>query len=441
MNKTSAAISSSENTSSPSPVKVVIVGMGARAFIYAEESLKHPELFTVAGVADVNPERVRAARERFRIPEKYCFSSVEELTALPRFADAAINGTMDPQHVKTTLPLLRRGYDVLLEKPFAVNQQEADQLLACARETGRKVMICHVLRYAPFYRRIHQLLREGAVGKIINIQMDEQVSYFHESVSYVRGKYASPTVCGSGMLLSKCSHDLDIMAWLMGDDLPYSVSSVGSVIQFRPEMAPEGAGNRCMTDCAAERNCVYSARRLYLEHPQRWANNIWHDSGLTDPAPDEKRRLLMDPENPFGRCVYRCGLQIVDHQSVLIRFADGATGTFSMNGGATASGRNIHITGTRGEIQGCFEEQKFSLHQIAPEMPGGRKSQVYDVSADQRGNAHGNGDQAIVRDFMALLRGQRTSPCCTALQDSMTGHRMVFLAEESREQGGRMMRF
>lgn len=422
-------------------IKVIVVGMGARAMIYARQSLSCTEVFTVAGIVDVNPDRLRTAQEIFRVPDKHCFRTVEELTAVPKFADAVINCTMDRLHVATTIPLLKKGYDVLLEKPFAVNQQEADALLRCADESKRTVMICHVLRYAPFYREIKKIIESGEIGRIINIQMNEQVSYFHESVSYVRGKYASPELCGSGMLLSKCSHDLDIMAWLMKGNLPKTVASVGSVFQFLPEMAPVKAGTHCLNDCPVERSCIYSARRLYIENPQRWADNIWHDSGVTQPSLEEKISLLSDADNPYCRCVYRCGLKIVDHQSLLIAFSDGATGTFSMNGGAAASGRNIHITGTTGEIIGNFESQQFTVRLIKPEHPGGQVSRIVDVSADQLGNPHGNGDQAVVQDFFSLLRGEAASLCCTTLADSMVGHRLVFLAEESREKGGESVRY
>ena len=421
------------------PIRIIIVGMGVRSMIYAREALAHPDLFQIVGVVDVNPERVQTARKTFGIPEEHCFSSVAELVAVPKFADGVINGTMDQQHVPTSLPLLRHGYDILLEKPFAVNMYEAEQLLTCEHVTDRHIMVCHVLRYAPFYRKIREILTAGEIGRVVDIRMAEQVSYFHESVSYVRGKYASPEICGSGMLLSKSCHDIDIMTWLMRGNHPASVSSVGNVFQFKPEMAPQGAGHHCLTDCPVERTCPYSARRLYIEHPQRWTGNIWHDIGYEKISEEEKEALLSDPENPFSRCAYRCNLQIVDHQSMMVRFADGATGTFSMNGGATASGRHIHITGTRGEILGLFEEERFTVHRIAPDAPGGRITEVVDVSRDQHGNAHGGGDQAIIHDFVTLLQGREPSPCCTTLDDSMTGHRLVFRAEESRKRNGAMV--
>lgn len=425
----------------PAPPSIVLVGMGNRSSIYARESLKHPDLFRVVGVVDVRPERVQEARELYNIPPEHCFSDVEELARLPRFADAAINGTMDCLHVATSLPLLRRGYDLLLEKPFATNWEEGKELVSCVRRCGRRVMVCHVLRYAPFYRRIREILRRGEIGDIINIQLTVQVSYHHQSVSFVRGRFASPGTGAAGMLLSKCSHDMDMMTWLLSDNPPVSVSSVGSLFQYRPEMAPPGAGTRCLTDCAIERDCPYSARRLYLEHPQRWVNNIWRDCAGGKVSPEEKRRLLGEPSNRYGRCVYRCHPHVVDHQSVLVSFANGATGVLTMSGGASVSGRHLRIAGTRGEIEGMFEEERFTISRIEPAAPGGRWVEEVDVSGEQRGDPHGRGDEAIVRDFIALLRGEEPSPCCTTLEDSLTAHHLAFLAEQSRLQGGRLCSF
>lgn len=423
------------------PISVIIVGMGARASIYSMVALTNPELLRVVGVVETNPERRDQARIMFDLPDEHCFNSVDELVALPRFADAVINCTMDRLHVQTSLPLLRHGYDLLLEKPYALSDEEGQPLIECARETGRKVMVCHVLRYTPFYRAMRRVIALGSIGEVINIHMANQVGYLHESVSFVRGKYAREEICGSGMLLTKCSHDLDIMSWLMGENTPATISSVGGVIQFKEEKAPEGAGTHCLNNCPLERDCPFSARRLYIEHPLRWSNNVWHDTNNTPSTDEEKEAILRQPDNPFSRCVYRCNISIVDHQSVLIHFRDGATGTFSMNGGASTPRRIIHVTGTRGEIYGDFEEECFHVRQIDPGAPGGYTERTLDMSDFQQGDAHGGGDRSIVLDFIALLRGERTSPGCPTLEDSITGHRMVFLAEKSRLAGGAVQQF
>ncbi len=423
------------------PISVVIVGMGGRASIYSAVALTNPELLHVVGVVDVAPERVRQAQLMFDLPDEHCFTSVDDLVSIPRIADAAINCTMDRFHVETSLPLLRHGYDLLLEKPYALNDEEGKLIIDCARETGRKVMVCHILRYTPFYRSLRRVIALGTIGEVINIHMVNQVGYQHESVSFVRGKYAREEVCGSGMLLSKCSHDLDIMAWLMGDNVPVTISSVGSVLQFKEEKAPEGAGTHCLNNCPIERDCPYSARRLYIEHPMRWANNVWHDTHSNPTSDAEKEEILRRTDNPFSRCVYRCNINIVDHQSVLIHFRDGATGTFSMNGGATMPRRIIHVTGTRGEIHGDFERERFHVRLIDPDSLGGYTERTLDISDFQQGDAHGGGDRSIVLDFIALLRGERTTPGCPTLEDSIVGHRMVFLAEKSRLAGGAVQQF
>ena len=171
----------------------------------------------------------------------------------------------------------------------------------------------------------------------------------------------------------------------------------------------------------------------------RWANNVWHDTGNNPTTDEEKEAILRQPDNPFSRCVHRCNISIVDHQSVLIHYKDGATGTFTMNGGASKPRRLILVTGTRGEIFGTFEDESFCVRQIEPSAPGGYTERTLDMSDFQQGDAHGGGDRSIVLDFVALLRGERTSPGCPTLEDSITGHRMVFLAEESRMQGGAML--
>lgn len=430
-------MSTTPQTTRKPPLRVIVVGMGVRSMIYSSVALTNPELLQIVGVVDVDPKRREYARLTFGLDDERCFRTVEELVAVPKFADAVINGTMDRLHVSTSLPLLRHGYDMLLEKPFALNEEEAAELLQCAQATGRTVMVCHVLRYAPFYQRIKQALNSGEIGHIINIQMTAQVNYFHESVSFVRGKYASAEICGSGMLLTKCSHDLDLMAWLMGDNHPQLISSVGSMYQFVPEHAPEGAGTHCLNNCSVERSCPYSARRLYIENPQRWADNVWYDSNCAPPETvEEKERLLSHPEHAYSRCVYRCTTDIVDHQSVLLHFKDGATGTFSMTGGASVSARSIHIIGTRGELYGTFENGRFTISHIAPGAPAGRVKHMVDISASQEGCHHGGGDREVVLDFIAYLRGEPTSPGKTLLEDSVYGHRIVFLAEKSRLANG-----
>ncbi len=416
------------------PLKTIIVGGGHRSIIYASLAELKPDKMQIVGIVDPDELRRKIIAERFNISPEHCFESVEQLVKVERFADAAINGTMDDIHVKTTIPLLEYGLDVLLEKPFAVTEEEARRLVSAAKEYDRKIMVCFVLRYAPFYRTIKNELLKGTIGDVINIQLSEFVSYHHMSTSHVRGKWNNYEKCHASMLLAKCCHDMDIMMWLMGDDNPVMISSFGSNKQFVPENAPENAGTRCMVDCPLVDECLYSAKRLYIDHPDRWSFYVWAD--LEDRGIDdiEEKIKLLKTDSPYGICAFKSDNNVVDHQSVLVNFASGATGTHNMVGGAAKGLRKIHIIGTKGEIYGDLEDGKVTISMIDP-RPGHESAEtVIDISV--KDDSHGGGDLYLAEDFVDYVTGGKPSVSCTSIQDSLKGHLAVFLADESREQNG-----
>lgn len=375
-----------------------------------------------------------------------CFESAQALAEKGKLADAVINGTMDEQHLETAVPLLNSGYDMLLEKPFAPNEKEMREIVECARKNHSKVMICHVLRYTPFYYSIKERIVNGEIGDIINIQTTEHVSYHHLSTSYVRGKWANSDKCHTSMLLAKCCHDLDIMMWMMSETKPTQISSFGNRFQFKAENAPKEAGTICMKDCPLVDSCVYSTKRLYIDHPDRWAFYVWDALEDIENPSIEDKIALMKSDNPYARCIYKCDNNVVDHQSVLVNFESGATGTHNMVGGSAEPRRNIHIIGTKGEIFGNFEESKFTVLKINP-SPDAHNEECdveevdLKVSGDMVGayGGHGGGDERLAADFVKFIRGEKPSLACTSIFDSVAGHLSVYLADNSRENNGEPM--
>ncbi len=415
----------------------IIVGAGHRSLCYAGYAQRHPDELEITGVVDPSDSRRSQAARLFNLGDAQCHRRVEELVAQPKRADFIINGTMDEHHVPTSLPLLAAGYDLLLEKPIATSEAELRQLAHAARRYGRKVSICHVLRYAPFYAAIRQELIGGAIGDILNVQAVEHVSYHHMAVGFVRGKWRSKNSCGSSMLMSKSCHDLDLIAWMKSGVVPVRVSSVGGNYQFRPEKAPRGAGTRCLVDCPIEPDCLYSARKHYIDHPERWGFYAWFNlEHLANPTIEDKITSLKG-DNPFGRCVWKCDNDVVDHQSVAIEFADGCTATLNMIGGSAKPSRSLHLVGTHGEIQGVFEDSRFVIRRIDP-RPGHEYSErvvdlkiTGDVTGAQGG--HGGGDLRLMADFVRTLRGEEPSISSTSLEDSLSGHLIGFGADRARE--------
>ncbi|HNX14807.1 MAG TPA: Gfo/Idh/MocA family oxidoreductase [Oscillospiraceae bacterium] len=420
------------------PLNAVIVGGGHRSLTYAFFAQNNPDKLKIVGVADPNPLRRAQIQKLYNLSNESLFGSAEALATVPRFADAVINGTMDQQHVATSIPLLRAGYHILLEKPFAINEKEMWELVRAARENKRRVMICHVMRYAPFYVEVKKRVAAGDIGEIVAIETTENVSYHHIAVGYIRGKWRNTAQAGhNSMLLAKCCHDIDMIMWMMSGIVPAAVSSFGSNFQFKPEKAPAGAGTRCLVDCPpeVESKCLYSARKNYLDHPDRWSFYVWDNlEHLKNPTLADKEATLKT-DSIYGRCVYKCDNETVDHQTVNIRFQNGVTASHNMLGGAAKPQRTIHIVGTKGEITGVADESRFVVRMIDPRPGCEYSEEIVDlnINGDTSGvnGGHGGGDQRLVEDFVQYVQGGKPSLSCTSIADSVYGHLAVFRADDS----------
>ena len=397
---------------------------------YAGYALNHPDEFRIVAVADPAEHRRRQAVEKHGIPPEMCFESAEELAAQPKLADVAINGTMDRLHVPTSLPLLKLGYHLLLEKPIAPTAAEVLLLRDTARKYERKVMICHVLRYAPFYRAIRQHVADGEIGDVVSVQTQENVSYHHMAVGFIRGKWRREGESNS-MLMAKCCHDMDLIAWMKSGIAPRKVSSFGSLMQFKPENAPEGSGMRCLVDCKIEATCPYSAYKNYVDQGL-WGMYAWEPVEHLNLDAEGKLESLRT-DNPFGRCVWHCDNDVVDHQSVIVEFADGSTATHNMVGGTSRPGRWIHLIGTTGEIQGDIREGFFVVRHMDARAGHEYSEERIDVNVSDDG--HGGGDLRLVEDFVHVMRGEAPSISTTGLEDSVYGHLIGFTADDSRREG------
>jgi len=401
------------------PVTAAIVGCGHRGIGYGRYAHRHPEQLRIVAVADPNDIRRAAAAQEFQVPPDRQFRTAEELAQRPQLADAVINGTMDQHHVPTTLPLLEAGYHVLLEKPICQTRADLLTLLQTALRTGRHLMIGHVLRYAPFYVGIRQQVLAGAIGRIMHLHSEEAVSYHHWAAAFVRGRWS---------LLAKCCHDLDLIAWMYSGNRPLRVASFGSRMHFTPEHAPAGSGTRCLVDCDIEDTCPYSARKNYLEQ-KLWGPYCWEAiEHIPDPSEQDKLHSLQT-YNPHGRCVWRTKGDIVDHQSVIVQFADGATASHDLIAGTARPGRTMHICGSEGEIEGFMESGRFVVRH--PDARAGHEYAETEVDMNVSADMHGGGDLRLVEDFVKVVRGQEPSISTTTIFDSVYGHLIAFAADEA----------
>lgn len=400
-------------------IKVAVIGAGLRADIYSSYALSHPEEMEVAAVADPNKERREKFRSRYRIPGAMAFENWEAFLSRPRLADAVLICTQDQMHYEPAMKAMEAGYHVLLEKPMSPDPLECIRMGERAEQYGRVFSICHVLRYTKFFATIKKLLDEGTIGHLMSIQHNENVAHWHQAHSFVRGNWRSAAE-SSPMILAKSCHDLDILLWLAGADCTY-ISSFGSLSYFKKEHAPEGAPLRCLDGCPVSERCSYYAPRVYLTEDVDWPTSAISD----DPSFEARMKALR--EGPYGRCVYHCDNDVVDHQVVNMEFANGVTAAFTMSAFTQDCSRTLKLMGSKGEIRAAMEKHEIEIIHFE----AGTRNVI--SLRDAGGHVgHGGGDFGLIREFIKLVRNDGKRAGLTSAAASVQSHLMAFAAEASR---------
>ncbi len=405
-------------------LKFVLIGAGGRGTTYVRQGLANcPEMELVA-VADPDPVRRNYIRDQYGVPEACCYEWGEDLLSQPKMADIAIIATQDRDHYALAMRAIELGYHLLLEKPAAPTPEQCLSIAEAANKKNVKVLVCHVLRYTPFFRLIKKVIDEGRLGKIINIIHTESVGNLHHSHSYVRGDWHK-TADSSPMILAKSCHDIDILQWLM-DEPCTKVHSFGSLKYFCSENKPDGAPEFCYQDCPHEAECPYSALKLYRHRQVPWFAR--HGTKKHEPTEADIEKLIT--ETNYGRCVYQCDNDVVDHQVVNLEYRSGATASFTMSA-FNEGGRRIRVMGTKGELDARMGSETITVYDFATRTR--EEIKIADAILDESiASGHGGGDLGIIRALCQSFSGNYKGNSIADITTSIDNHLTAFAAEESR---------
>jgi len=405
-------------------IDVVVLGAGGRGFhTYGDWILHHGDQVRVVAVAEPDPVKRARFAQAHELPPERTFADHRKLYAQGQLARALINTTMDQQHVETTLGALETGYDVLLEKPMATTPHECVRLVRAAESTGRQLHICHVMRYSPIYLTLYDMLRAGEVGEVMTVDHCENVAFWHQAHSFVRGNWGN-SGRSAPMILAKSCHDMDILTWLLGKRV-VKLSAFGSLTHFRPENAPPGAPERCTDGCPHWDSCPYYAPRFYMRDTNGWPIS----AVVTDTRYEVRMEALHT--GPYGRCVYRCDNDVVDHMTINMLFEDEVTVTFTMHAFSHENCRTIRYNGTKASLRVHGGKGEMILYPFR----SGQERQI--PIATQQGG-HGGGDDGLMTAFVQAMQGEDQA-LRTSARDSLESHLMAFAAEESRLNGGQVI--
>ena len=404
-------------------LKAIVVGAGSRGTTYSTVMSKHAEKFQIVAVAEPKKDRRDYIKDLYNLENNMCFESYEPLFELGKIADFAVIATMDKDHLKPALKAIELGYDLLLEKPIAPTAEECIEINNAANKKGVKVLICTVLRYTDIFKTLKNFIVSGKIGKVMSINHEECVGNVHQSHSFVRGNWGN-SKRSSDMLLQKSCHDLDILQWLINKKCK-SVQSFGALSYFKAENAPEGAPEYCIQGCPNGEVCPYNAAKLYFDPKWTWLR----EPAANKPNPTDEDLLEVVTKTQYGKCVFKCDNDVVDHQTVNMLFEDDVTVTFTMNA-FNKGGRFIHIMGTLGELRAALDEDTpityfdFVKH---------KTETIPLVGKDGIAGGHGGGDTGIMLDLYDYFTDNYSGVSIPTIEESLYNHMLVFATEQARK--------
>lgn len=399
------------------PVSIVVIGAGNRANKYLEYVKMNPGKVQLVGIVELNEIRRNKLAESFGLNESQCYSDYFSFFSRPIQSDAVLICTPEHKHFEPCMMAIQKGYHVLLEKPIAQRLDECIEIGKAAKERGVIVAVCHVLRYHPYFIKIKEIVDKEELGQIISINHRSSVGIDRSTHGFVRGMWRKEEITNP-MLISKCCHDIDFLLWLTRTRCR-KLTSFGSLRWFRSANAPQGSAYRCI-NCHIERTCPFSAVRLYRERHE-WISNFDVTKGkMIDDVIEEQLK-----EGLYGRCVYHCDNDVVDHQIVSMEMESEVTINFSMDVFTLKDNRETHICLTEGEIDG--DETVLRTKRFCD-----GKEKIYDFSNIVGTPFHAGADLALMADFIGAINSGKSMP--TSIDWSVESHRICYEAERSRRE-------
>ena len=403
-------------------IKVGLIGFGNRGRLYSSFIKDLTDKVEYVCVCDYRANDLKESIDKYNV--KYVFNDVDEFFNASLDLDLVLICSMDQYHFEQTKRCILKGYNILLEKPISNNLEEVYILNELAKENNVKVIVSYVLRYTLFYKMIKDIIDSKEIGEVININNTENVAYWHYAHSYVRGNWKDCKETGP-MILTKCSHDMDLIYWLMGKNVS-RISSFGDRTYLKENNAPINSGEYC-TSCPIKDECCFNCYRFYLN------NKEWLRPMIGDDLSDEKINSFLD-HSQYSKCAYKTNGDTVDHQIVNIEFEDGTTASHTMNSYTRWCYRDIKIMGTKGCIEGNFEDKTFTVYHFVDNSS--YVINIADYTDDFVG--HVGGDIIMFVELIEYLQTGNKSKSLTTLQESVMSHEMAFASEKSRLEKGQV---
>jgi predicted dehydrogenase len=187
---------------------IALVGAGFISRVYVE-SISQLGGVSLIGIASRTEESAQNLAEAIGVPVAVDYSNLSDLLEDERVDVVCVNST-NHLHAEHSIAALRSGKHVIVEKPLCLSLEEADRMIAAAREAGRGLAYAENLCFAPHYRHARDRIASGALGQVRFARQCEK----HE------GPYSDwfwqAEEAGGGALVDMGCHSIECLRWVLG---------------------------------------------------------------------------------------------------------------------------------------------------------------------------------------------------------------------------------
>jgi predicted dehydrogenase len=388
-------------------VRVGLVGAGQRAASYFRNiPADLADAVHLVGIADPNADRRQVFADLFDAQPTFYDDGLVMLRE--QGLDAVVIATPNDSHVPYAVEAMSRSLPLMLEKPVATTLDGLTELWRGeTSRSGARTVVGFVLRYAPLYEQVREIVRSGRLGEVLAVQADENLATGLTMVQY-QG-WRQDTGRSGGWMLEKCCHDVDVLGYVL-DSKPVRVHSMASALAFRPR--PQ-------------------AEQLARFQPE--ADTAELDFG------DERTRAALrgreqhSPYAPSG---------LPDRQVATLEFGNGVMGTFTAVMAQPRNTRRLRIFGNEGLLEADLGARTIDLS--FPDSQGGKELTREHIDVEIGSSGHNGGDEVLCDTFWHLATGEDRAPratladgidavlCSMAMQDSARTGLPVELADSRR---------
>ncbi|HMB00197.1 MAG TPA: Gfo/Idh/MocA family oxidoreductase [Spirochaetota bacterium] len=351
-----------------------VIGCGARLKSLTPYLLKQRGL-KLSAVYDHYPARAQAFCRAVKKPDTAIYNNCQDLLRNDKAAWVLI-GSPNALHKKHITAAFKSGKNVFAEKPLATSIPDCLAVTRAHRQAQKLFATGFVLRYAPIYKKVKQLLDSGRFGKIISIAANENITPAHGA--YIMRNWRRWRGLAGSHILEKCVHDLDLLNWFTGS-LPRRIAAFG--------------GN----DLWVKKNKSAIPAKVYNDWPGK-------EFSVKDPFSSAK--------------------DIEDNLVLILEFYNGTKAQFQATTANIIPERRMYLSCTRGNI---IIELYSSV--LRYQLVNSTRQHTIRFTGD----LHGGGDTVIMQQLARSIK-QQARPACSGregLQSAVT----AITADKARIKG------